>query len=290
LIHDTLLARTPQREKTDDMKIAELFDVRGLATVVTGGASGIGLACARVMLANGARVCLVDRDAEALEQARAELRQTSNDVTTQLADVADERSINAAIDGAVAHFGALDVIFINAGIGGGPGYLRLTGERNPEGAIEAIPEGLWRNIIGVNLGSVFLTLQGAARHMRPQRRGSIIVTTSVAAVKTENFVGTSYVAAKAGAAHLVKQVALELAGYDIRVNAIAPGSVRTGIGGGRMADPQVRARYAQANPLHRMASPDEMMGLALYLASPASSYVTGAQLVIDGGGSACMAE
>ena len=272
------------------MKIAELFDVRGLATVVTGGASGIGLACAQVMAANGARVCIIDRDAEALARAGAELRELSDDVVTEPADVADESAIDAAIDGAAAHFGALDVVFINAGIGGGPGYMQINGERNPQGAIEAIPESLWRNIIAVNLGSVFLTLRAAARHMRPRGKGSIIVTTSVAAVKTENFVGSAYVAAKAGAAHLVRQVALDLARYHIRVNAMAPGSVVTGVDGGRMADPEVRARYARANPLHRMASPDELMGLALYLASPASSYVTGAQLVIDGGGSAGMAE
>jgi NAD(P)-dependent dehydrogenase (short-subunit alcohol dehydrogenase family) len=272
------------------MKIAELFDVRGLATVVTGGASGIGLACAQVMAANGARVCVIDRDAEALARAAVTLGESSEDVRTELADVADEAAIDAAIDRAAAHFGALDVVFINAGIGGGPGYMQVTGGRNPQGAIEAIPESLWREIVAVNLGSVFLTLRAAARHMRPRGKGSIIVTTSVAAVKTENFVGSAYVAAKAGAAHLVRQVALEFARYNIRVNAIAPGSVVTGIGGGRMADPEVRARYAKANPLHRMASPDELMGLALYLASPASSYVTGAQLVIDGGGSAGMAE
>jgi NAD(P)-dependent dehydrogenase (short-subunit alcohol dehydrogenase family) len=272
------------------MRIAELFDVRGLATVVTGGASGIGLACAQVMLANGARVCIVDRDAEALERAGAQLRQLSDDVATEWADVADEASVNSAIDRAVARLGALDVIFINAGIGSGPGYLKITGERNAEGAIEAISEERWRNIVDVNLGSVFLTLKAAVRHMKPRGRGSIIVTTSVAAVKTENFVGTAYVAAKAGAAHLVKQVALELARTNIRVNAMAPGSVVTGIGGGRLADPVVRGRFARANPMHRMASPDELMGLALYLASPASSYMTGAQLIIDGGSSAGMAE
>jgi NAD(P)-dependent dehydrogenase (short-subunit alcohol dehydrogenase family) len=272
------------------MKIAELFDVRGLATVVTGGASGIGLACASVMLANGARVVVLDRDAEALARARVSLREFSDDVETVLADVANRPSLEAAFDEAVARFGALDVVFANAGVGGGPGYLRHDGARNPAGAIEAIPESLWREIIATNLGSVFLTLQAAARLMRPQRRGSIIVTTSVAAVKTESFVGSSYVAAKAGAAHLVRQVALELAKFNIRVNAIAPGAVVTNIGGGRMADPEVRAGYANANPLHRMASPDELMGLALYLASPASSYVTGAQLVIDGGASAGMAE
>jgi NAD(P)-dependent dehydrogenase (short-subunit alcohol dehydrogenase family) len=121
--------------------------------------------------------------------------------------------------------------------------------------------------------------------MRTQQSGSIIITTSVAALKTENFVCTAYLTAKAGTAHLVRQVALELARYNIRVNAMAPGSFLTGIGGGRMTDPEVQKRFAAANPLGRMARPDDIQGLALYLASPASSYVTGAQLAIDGGGS-----
>jgi NAD(P)-dependent dehydrogenase (short-subunit alcohol dehydrogenase family) len=126
--------------------------------------------------------------------------------------------------------------------------------------------------------------------MRKQRSGSIVVTTSVAALKVENFVCTPYLVAKAGAAHLVRQVALELAKDNIRVNAMAPGSFLTGIGGGRMAAPEVQKRFAAANPMGRMAVPDEIKGLALYLASPASRYMTGAQLAIDGGGSLGLAD
>jgi NAD(P)-dependent dehydrogenase (short-subunit alcohol dehydrogenase family) len=137
---------------------------------------------------------------------------------------------------------------------------------------------------------VFVSLKCVVPVMRAQRSGSIIVTTSVAAVKAENFVCTAYLAAKAGAAHLVRQVALELAGSNIRVNAIAPGSFVTGIGGGRMADPAVQKRFAAANPMGRMAMPDEIKGLALFLASPASSYMTDAHLTIDGGGSLGLAD
>jgi len=96
--------------------------------------------------------------------------------------------------------------------------------------------------------------------MRAQCSGSIIVTTSVAAWKVENFVCTAYITAKAGAAHLVRQVALELAKFNVRINAIAPGSFVTGIGGGRMANPEVQRRFAAANPMGRMAQPDEIKG------------------------------
>ena len=126
--------------------------------------------------------------------------------------------------------------------------------------------------------------------MRAQRSGSIVVTTSVAALKTENFVCTPYLAAKAGAAHLARQVALELAKYNVRINAMAPGAFLTGIAGGRMAYPEVHKRFSTANPMGRMARPDEIKGLALFLASPASSYVTGAQFTIDGGGSLGLAD
>jgi NAD(P)-dependent dehydrogenase (short-subunit alcohol dehydrogenase family) len=268
------------------MKIAELFDVRDQATLVTGGAGGIGLAMAEVMLDNGARVAILDRNEDARAVAADALRRRSGGVVvTAIADVADKDSLDAAVDRVAATFGRLDVVFANAGISGGPGFLAITGERNPAGAVEAIGEELWRNVIDVDLGSVFFTLQAAARHMRKQPEGGrIVVTTSVAAIKAENFVGTPYLAAKAGAAHLVRQVSLELARHNIRVNSIAPGSFVTGIGNGRMHDPVVQARFSNANPMHRMARPDEIKGLALFLASPASSYVTGAQLSVDGGG------
>ena len=130
---------------------------------------------------------------------------------------------------------------------------------------------------------MFWTIQAAVRHMKPQGGGRIIVTTSIAALKTEAVVGAPYMAAKAGAAHLVRQAALELARYNILVNAIAPGPFLTNISGGRMHDPAVRRHHERVTPLKRMAAPDEIMGLALFLASPSAKYITGTQMVIDGG-------
>ena len=273
------------------MKIAELFDVRGLATVVTGGANGIGLACAEVMIDNGARVTVLDRDPKALERATALLRPRSPDFAAEDVEVTDRAAVRAAMDRAAARYGRLDVVFANAGLGGSPGFLTLTGERNPEGAIENIPEEHWRSFIGANLLSMIYTVQAAIPHMKKQASGSIVVTTSLAAIKVETFAGAPYPAAKAGAAHLVRQLALELAGYNIRVNAIAPGAVATGNRGGRMlSDPVVRGRFENTNPMHHIALPAELQGIALYLASPASGYMTGTQLSIDGGGAAGMAD
>lgn len=265
------------------MKAEEIFNVRGLGIIVTGGASGLGLACTEVLAANGARVTMLDRDEAALDRQHRRLTAAGHDVRADIVDVTDRRRLDAAFDAAANAYGGLDVVFANAGIGGGPGFLGSGGERDPGSAIENLSEERWNTVISGNLSSVFWSIQAAARHMKPRNRGRIIVTTSIAALKTEAGVGTPYMPAKAAAAHLVKQAALELAGFGIPVNAIAPGPFLTNISGGKMLDPAVRAHHERVVPMKRLAEPSEVMGLALFLASPASSYVTGAQIVIDGG-------
>jgi NAD(P)-dependent dehydrogenase (short-subunit alcohol dehydrogenase family) len=267
-----------------------LFDVRGLATIVTGGASGIGLACATVMAANGARVTLMDKDAARLDEAVGNLERDGAEVRGAVVDVTDRAALGQAFDEVAKACGRIDVVFANAGIGGGPGFLSLDRQRRSDGAFEDISDERWNAGIAQHLSSVFWTIQTAARHMKPRGGGRIIVTTSIAALKTEAVVGAPYMAAKAGAAHLVRQAALELARYGILVNSIAPGPVLTNISGGRMHDPAVRSHHERVTPLKRMASPDELMGLALFLASPAARYVTGAQMVIDGGATLGLAD
>jgi NAD(P)-dependent dehydrogenase (short-subunit alcohol dehydrogenase family) len=267
------------------VKAQDLFDISGTAALVTGAASGIGLACAKVLAANGARVTLLDRNAAALEAALGAMA-AGADVRGEVADVTDRTALEAAFDAAADAWGRIDVVFANAGIGGGPGFLSIDGSRSEENALDRMPQERWETVIAHHLTSVFLTIQAAARHMKRQQGGGrIVVTTSIAALKTEAIIGAPYMAAKAGAAHLVRQAALELARYGILVNAIAPGPFRTNISGGRLADPAVRDLHARTSPLKRLAEPDEIMGLALLLASPAARYITGAQIVIDGGAS-----
>jgi NAD(P)-dependent dehydrogenase (short-subunit alcohol dehydrogenase family) len=264
------------------VRAQELFVVEGTAVIVTGAASGIGLACARVLAANGARVTLMDKDAAGLDRAIREMPKGA-DVRPEVVDVTDRAALDRAFDAAAKARGRIDVVFANAGIGGGPGFLGLDGQRRPEGAFEGISDERWGAVVSHHLTSVFWAIQAAVRHMKPQGGGRIIVTTSIAALKTEAVIGAPYMAAKAGAAHLVRQAALELARYNILVNAIAPGPFITNISGGRLRDPAVRQHHEKVSPLKRMAEPDEIMGLALFLASPAASYITGAQMVIDGG-------
>jgi NAD(P)-dependent dehydrogenase (short-subunit alcohol dehydrogenase family) len=265
------------------MKTADLFDVRGLATIVTGGASGIGLACAEAMADNGARVTLMDIDPARLAAAVDRLRAAGGEVRGIVVDVTDRAALHRAFDETAAHEGRLDVVFANAGIGGGPGFLGFDGERNPAGAIESIAEEVWDRVLAMDLTAVFTTIRAAVRHMKPRNAGRIIVTTSISATKTELHVGSAYVAAKAGAAHLVRQAAHELAGYGILVNAIAPGPIATSISGGRLQDPAVQASFARYSPLHHFGTTDDIQGIAVFLASPASRFMTGVQIVIDAG-------
>jgi NAD(P)-dependent dehydrogenase (short-subunit alcohol dehydrogenase family) len=265
------------------MKAQELFNVKDQVVAITGAASGIGLAYAEVMVANGARVHLIDLNPQALDEAVERLKASGADVRGHVADVTRPETVRQAFDTIVSHRGRLDVVFANAGISGGPGFLTGAGVRNPAGALENLSLDVWEQVIATNVTSVLLTLQMVVPHMKKQSGGRIIVTSSIAASKTETLVSSIYATSKAAVAHLVRQAAHELAAYNILVNAIAPGPVVTNIGGGRLKSADARAPFERAAPLHRICTPSDLQGAALFLASPASSLMTGAQIVIDGG-------
>lgn len=269
------------------MKISELFKVEGYGVVVTGGASGLGLAYAEALAENGARVTLLDIDPRRIEEETARLRGLGWAVRGEVVDVTDHEGLDRAIDAAATAYGRLDVVFANAGVDPGPGFLGAwvgaQRPRNPEGSLERYSDARWGRVIDINLNGVFATLRAATRHMKPRRSGRLVVTTSLASTKCEAAIGAAYMAAKAGAAHLVGNVALELAAYNITVNAIAPGFFITNIGGGHAKDPAVQAAMSRTIPMHRVGFGEDIKGLALFLASPASSYVTGQEIVIDGG-------
>ena len=265
------------------MKAQELFKVTDKIIAITGAASGIGLAYAEVMAANGARVNLIDINPQALSEAAERLKAHGAEVNCYVADVTKSETLKQAFDSIVAKHGRLDVVFANAGISGGPGFLTGTGERNPAGALENLSIEVWERVIATNVTSVLLTLQLIVPQMKLQGGGKIIVTSSISASKTETLVSSIYATSKAAVGYLVRQAAHELAGYNILVNAIAPGPVITNIGGGRLKSAEARKPFEQAAPLHRICRPDDLKGAALFLASPASNLMTGAQIVIDGG-------
>jgi len=269
------------------LKSSELFKVEGYGVIVTGGASGIGLGYAEALAENGAKVTILDVDAARIAEETRRLEARGHEVRGAVVDVRDHAALDAAFDAACAAHGRLDVVFANAGVDSGPGYVGSWAgaerQRNPLGALEAYTDERWNRVIDINLNGIFATLRAGARIMRPQRSGRLIVTTSVASFQCEPAIGSAYMAAKAGASHLMRNVALELAAHQITVNAIAPGFIVTNIGGGHAKQAHTQSAMGKVIPMHRVGLPDDLKGLALFLASPASAYVTGQQISVDGG-------
>ncbi len=266
------------------------FSIAGRSALVTGAASGIGLAYAEVMAEAGARVTLADIDGEGAEREAARLRKEGHDARADRLDVADRAAVERVFDAHLASRGGLDICFANAGIGMGPGFVAPDGRRVADGQIDTFDPDLWDRSIAINLTGCYNTMRHAARLMKAAGRegartgGSIIATASNAGLILEPIVPMPYHPAKAGVLHMVRALALELAAFRIRVNAIAPGPFVTNIGGGwAKKDPEVRAAFDATIPLGAMAQTWQIKPLALLLASDASSYITGSTMLIDGG-------
>lgn len=241
--------------------------LRGKVAVVTGAARGIGLAIARAYVAEGARVALADVLAEEVRARAAELGEAAAAFVT---DVGDGRAVQALVDGTVARFGRLDVMVANAAVQAEIPFLELTEEE-------------FDRVIRVNLKGVFLCGQAAARHMvRTGTRGAIINLSSVNAV-VAHAVLVHYAASKGGVAMLTKGMAVALAPYGIRVNAIGPGTVNTALAANLLAMPGMKERSLMRTPLGRIAEPEEIARVAVFLASDDASYVTGTTVYADGG-------
>jgi NAD(P)-dependent dehydrogenase (short-subunit alcohol dehydrogenase family) len=258
-----------------------MFDLSGQLALVTGAASGLGVAIAEALLQAGATVVLVDRDAAGLDAVTARLRDAGlRGAHARVADLGREPDVLALFDEVGASLGAPDIVFANAGISAGRGFLVETGQ------LQNVQLDDWQRVLDVNLSGVLLTLRSAARAMKPRRRGSIVVTASIAGLRAEALSGYAYVASKAAVINLVRQAAVELAPHGVRVNAIAPGPFATELNGGRLKLPESAERMRTYIPMGRIAAVDEIQGTALLLASGASSYITGAVIPVDGGASA----
>jgi NAD(P)-dependent dehydrogenase (short-subunit alcohol dehydrogenase family) len=255
---------------------ARLFDVRGRRAVVTGAASGLGLAAAEVLAECGARVTLADVHAERLAEAAGRLSEGGCDVRTAVVDVTDDSSVRSAFADAAAAYGGIDIVFANAGIAAVPGYANPGGQE-----LHTVGDDAWRRVLDVNLDGVLSTMRAAAGVMKPQRSGRIVVTASTAGLRADPMVCYGYVASKAAVVNVARQAALELAPHGVHVNVIAPGPIKTRIGGG--VTPESEQQWAALVPIGRMGEPEELKGLALMLASPAASFITGAVITIDGG-------
>ena len=267
------------------MTTLEQFSIAGRSAIVTGAASGIGLAYAETMAEAGAYITLTDIDGERAEGEAERLRGCGFSASAMRLDVTDREATREVLDAHAAAFGGIDIAFANAGVDSGLGFWNPGGHRNPQGQLDTIDPSEWDRTIAINLTGVFNTIREAARLMKLHGRGgSIIATSSNAAFILAPMVGLPYMPAKAGVAHLIRSAALELAEFRIRVNSIAPGPFATEIGGGAMKNnPMIRKVWESQVPLGTIAQPDHIKPVALLLASDASRYITGAQIVIDGG-------
>ncbi|MFV0496159.1 3-oxoacyl-ACP reductase [Mycobacterium sp.] len=240
----------------------------GRVAVVTGGGSGIGLAAARRMTAEGARIVIADIDAESGGAAAEELSGLYVPV-----DVADEDSVNHLFDSAAATCGSVDIAFNNAGI-----------SPPQDDLIEHTELPAWQHVQDVNLKSVYLCCRAALRHMVPAGRGAIVNTASFVAVMGSATSQISYTASKGGVLAMSRELGVQFARQGIRVNALCPGPVNTPLLQELFAkDPERAARRLVHIPLGRFAEPEEIAAAVAFLASDDASFITASTFLVDGG-------
>jgi len=246
------------------------MNLSGKVAIVTGGAMGIGFAIASRLAEAGAKVLVADKDAAAASAAAEKLGGIAFAV-----DVSDEAQVDAMVARAVSEFGGVDILVNNAGIYPMVPVLQATKED-------------FEKVIHVNLKGAFFAAQAAAKQMVAQGRGGKIINiTSIDALHPSSVGLAFYDASKHGLWGFTKNLALELAPHSITVNAIAPGGVKTpGAGWEEPDDPNMSEEtkaFLAKIPMHRLAEADEIGKVALFLASDMSSYMTGSQIVVDGG-------
>lgn len=244
----------------------------GQAALVTGGGSGIGLACAKALAADGASVTIAGRTEDRLVDALPELEaaaQGGAHVGHAVCDVADEDQVAAAVATASEATGALQLCVAAAGTG-------------TLGPVVALPAEQWHQIIGINLTGAFFTLKHSAAAMVRAGGGSFVGISSIAAPLTHRFMSV-YCVSKVGLEALVKTAADELGQAGVRCNAVRPGLVPTELAAGLEADPQVKDDYLAQMPLGRLGETDDVARLVRFLLGPESSWITGEAIGVDGG-------
>jgi NAD(P)-dependent dehydrogenase (short-subunit alcohol dehydrogenase family) len=256
------------------------YNLNGKVALITGGGSGIGEAACLALAGAGVAVAVVDVRQEASAAVADRIQAAGGRALALTADVRDEAQVSAAVARAVETLGGLHVVFANAGING------------MQCPIEEMTLDEWHTTMDINLTGTFLTVKHGIPHLRAAGGGSILITASINGNRTFSLPGYScYSTSKGGQVVFAKMAALELARWNIRVNAILPGGVRTNIGERTFRRNLEQVRWEVKMPEHypplysRSADPAEVADLVLFLASDASRYITGTEVVIDGAAS-----
>ncbi|GAB7142346.1 SDR family oxidoreductase [Mycobacterium riyadhense] len=251
------------------MSVLDLFDLHGKTALITGASTGIGKKVALAYVQAGAQVAVAARHFDAVAKIAAEIAAAGSKAVPIRCDVTQQDQVTSMVDQATAELGGIDIAVCNAGIVDVTPMLDMS--------LEA-----FQRIQDTNVTGVFLTAQAAARAMVKQGRGGAIITTASMSGHIINIPQqvSHYCTSKAAVIHLTKAMAVELAPHNIRVNSVSPGYILT-----ELVEPlaEYHALWEPKIPLGRIGRPEELTGLYLYLASEASSYMTGSDIVIDGG-------
>ncbi len=255
--------------------LQELFSLKGKVALVTGGSRGIGLELAEGLGEAGARLVITARREEFLREAEASLKSRGIEVAAMLGSVAEEADVRRWLEQTIAIYGRIDILVNNAGISWGAPTLEMPFER-------------WRQVMETNLDGTWRLTQAVCRRMVDQGDGGRVINVAsiagLAGGRPDELSAIGYSVSKAGVIGLTRTLATHMAPYGILVNAICPGFFPTRMTRGILQEAE--AIIAQRTPMGRIGRPGELKGLAVFLAAPASSYITGQAIAVDGGATA----
>lgn len=247
-----------------------MFDLTGQVAIITGSSRGIGRAIAEGMAKAGARIVVSSRKAEACQAVVEAIRVEGGEAVAIPCNISDTDALQALVEGAVEHFGRLDILVCNAAV-------------NPYfGPMAAMPESAYDKIMLCNVKSNFLLCNLAAPHMAEAGGGSIIIVSSIGGRQGSATLGV-YGISKAADFALVRNLAIEWGGKGVRANCIAPGLIKTDFSRALWENAALLKNVEKGTPVGRIGLPEDVGGVAVFLASPAAAYITGQTLIVDGG-------
>jgi NAD(P)-dependent dehydrogenase (short-subunit alcohol dehydrogenase family) len=258
------------------MAVTDRFLVTGKTAIVTGASSGLGVTFARVLAEAGANVVLAARRADRLAEVAEQVKSCGGNVLVQVCDVSNSAEVAAMVDAAWKRFGRVDILVNNAGVAAEAGVFP-----------ERTPDELWLTTIGVNLNGLFWCCREVAqRQLADGKGGSIINVASIMGLSGAQHLASAYQASKGAVVNLTRNLGVSWANRGVRVNCLAPGWFPSEMTNAWFAVPEFLQRFATSAPMGRIGDPDELAGALLFLASDASSFVTGQTVAVDGGLSA----